>query len=163
MARTALARSRVCVSTSPVRQRLSIAAQRIRYRTRSSCVGVTGAGTIFAVLVSIADKLLSAELAGQAVVGFPLYLFRMGVPPGVPALVGAEVFCLSALKLHDRLSAPAAPDLHRILRWMSADIGADGIDGKPKGKRNVRSALTAAAHDVQRFNFVFGHNKASRI
>lgn len=157
MAKTALARSRVCVSTSPVRQRLSIAAQRIRYRTRSSCVGIAEAGTVFAVFVSIADKLLSAELAGQTVVCFPLHLFRVGIPPSVPAPVGAEVFRFSALSLQDRLSTSAAPNLYRILWRMAADVGADGIDGKPKGNRNVCGTLVMAAHEIQRLDFLFGH------
>ena len=65
--------------------------------------------------------------------------------------------------LHDRLSTLAAPDLYRIFRWMAADVGADGIDGKPKGNRNVRSTLVTAAHDVQNLNFMFGHFKTSLV
>ena len=59
---------------------------------RSSCVGVTGAGAVFAFPVAIADKLLSAVFAGQMVIGFPLHLLRVGVPPGVPALIGANAY-----------------------------------------------------------------------
>lgn len=129
----------------------------------SSCVGVTEAGAVFAVPVSIADKLLSAESAGQTVVCFPLHLFRVGIPPSVPAPVGAEVFRFSSLSLQDRLSTLAAPDLYRILWWMAADVGADGIDGKPKGNRNVCGTLVMAAHDVQNLNFMFGHFKTSLV
>ena len=123
----------------------------------SSCVGVTEAGAVFAVPVSIADKLLSTELAGQTVVCFPLHLFRVSIPPSVPAPVGAEVFRFSALMLHDRLSTLAAPDLYRVLRRMAADVGTDGIDGKPKGNRNVCGTLVMAAHEIQRLDFLFGH------
>lgn len=123
----------------------------------SSCVGVTETGAVFAVPVSIADKLLSTELAGQTVVCFPLHLFRVGIPPSVPAPVGAEVFRFSALSLQDRLSTLAAPDLYRVLRRMAADVGADGIDGKPKGNRNVCGTLVMAAHEIQRLDFLFGH------
>ena len=59
--------------------------------------------------------------------------------------------------LHDRLSTLAAPDLYRIFRWMAADVGADGIDGKPKGNRNVCGTLVMAAHEIQRRDFLFGH------
>lgn len=163
MARTAFARSRVWASSSPSRQRLSSIAQSIRYRMRSSCVGIAEAGTVFTVFVSIADKLLSTESAGQTVVCFPLHLFRVGIPPSVPAPVGAEVFRFSALMLHDRLSTLAAPDLYRIFRWMAADVRANGIDGDLKGKRNIRGCFAPAAHDVQNLNFMFGHIETSRI
>ena len=83
---------------------------------RSSCVGVTGTGAVFTFPVAIADKLLSAVFAGQMVIGFSLHLLRVGVPPGVPALVGAEVFGLSALYLDDGLSALAAFDPDSIFQ-----------------------------------------------
>ena len=129
----------------------------------SSCVGVTEAGAVFAVPVSIADKLLSAELAGQTVIGFPPHLFRMGVPPCISASVGAEVFRFSALSLQDRLSTLAAPDLYRIFRRVAADVRANGIDGDLKGKRNIRGCFAPAAHDVQNLNFMFGHFKTSLV
>ena len=129
----------------------------------SSCVGVTEAGAVFAVPVSIADKLLSAVFTGQTVVCFPLHLFRVGIPPSVPAPVGAEVFRFSALMLHDRLSTLAAPDLYRIFRWMAADVRANGIDGDLKGKRNIRGCFAPAAHDIQNFDFMLGHIETSRI
>ena len=123
----------------------------------SSCVGVTETGAVFAVPVSIADKLLSAVFTGQTVIGIPLHLFWMGVPPCISALVGTKVFGLSALHLEYRFPAPAAPDLYRILRWMAADVRANGIDGDLKGKRNIRGCFAPAAHDVQNLNFMFGH------
>ena len=130
---------------------------------RSSCVGVTGAGAVFAFPVSIADKLLSAAFAGQMVIGFPLHLLRVGVPPGVPALIGAEVFGLSALHLEYRFPAPAASDPNRIFRRMAADVRANGIDGDLKGKRNIRGCFAPAAYDVQNLNFMFGHFKTSLV
>lgn len=163
MARTAFARSRVWASSSPSRQRLSSIAQSIRYRMRSSCVGVTGAGAVFAFPVSIADKLLSAVFAGQMVIGFPLHLLRVGVPPGVPALIGAEVFGLSALHLENGLSALAAFDPDSILRRVAADVRTNGIDGDLKGERNVHGGLATAAHDIQNFDFMFGHIETSRV
>ena len=129
----------------------------------SSCVGVTEAGAVFAVPVSIADKLLSAELAGQTVIGFPPHLFRMGVPPCISASVGAEVFRFSALSLQDRLSTLAAPDLYRIFRRVAADVRTNGIDGDLKGERNVHGGLATDAHDIQNFDFMFGHIETSRI
>ncbi len=123
----------------------------------SSCVGVTEAGAVFAVPVSIADKLLSAVFAGQTVIGFPPHLFRMGVPPSVPAPVGTKIFGLSALHLEYRFPAPAASDPNRIFRWMAADVGADGIDGKPKGNRNVCGTLAMTAHEIQCLDFLLGH------
>ena len=123
----------------------------------SSCVGVTETGAVFAFPVSIADKLLSAVFTGQTVIGFPPHLFRMGVPPCISALVGTEVFDLSALHLEYRVPAPAAPDPNRIFRRVAADVRANGIDGDLKGKRNVRGCFAPAAHDVQNLNFMFGH------
>ena len=130
---------------------------------RSSCVGITGAGAVFAFSVAIADKLLSAVFAGQMVIGFPLHLLRVGVPPGVPALIGAEIFGLSALHLEYRFPAPAASDPNRIFRRVAADVGSDGIDRDLKGKRDVHGGLATAAHDIQNFNFMFGHIETSRI
>ena len=123
----------------------------------SSCVGVTEAGAVFAVPVSIADKLLSAVFTGQTVIGFPPHLFRMGVPPCISASVGTKVFGLSALHLENWFPAPAASDPNRIFRRVAADVGADGIDGKPKGNRNVCGTLVMAAHEIQRLDFLFGH------
>ena len=87
----------------------------------------------------------------------------MGVPPCISASVGTKVFGLSALHLEYRFPAPAASDPNRIFRRVAADVGADGIDGKPKGNRNVRSTLVTAAHDVQNLNFMFGHFKTSLV
>lgn len=123
----------------------------------SSCVGVTEAGAVFAVPVSIADKLLSAVFTGQTVIGFPPHLFRMGVPPCISASVGTKVFGLSALHLEYRFPAPAASDPNRIFRRVAADVRANGIDGDLKGKRNIRGCFAPAAHDVQNLNFMFGH------
>ena len=123
----------------------------------SSCVGVTETGAVFAVPVSIADKLLSTELAGQTVVCFPPHLFRMGVPPCISASVGTKVFGLSALHLEYRFPAPAASDPNRIFRRVAADVGADGIDGKPKGDRNVCGTLVMTAHEIQCLDFLLGH------
>ena len=123
----------------------------------SSCVGVTEAGAVFAFPVSIADKLLSAVFTGQTVIGFPTHLFRMGIPPCISASVGTKVFGLSALHLEYRFPTPAASDPNRIFRRVAADVGADGIDGDLKGKRNIRGCFAPAAHDVQNLNFVFGH------
>lgn len=130
---------------------------------RSSCVGVTEAGAVFAFPVAIADKLLSAVFAGQMVIGFPLHLLRVGVPPGVPALIGAEVFGLSALYLDDGLSALAAFDPDSIFRRVTADVRTNGIDGDPKGERDVHGGLATAAHDIQNFDFMFGHIETSRV
>lgn len=163
MARTAFARSWVWISSSPSRQRLSSIAQSIRYRMRSSCVGVTGAGAVFAFPVSIADKLLSAVFAGQMVIGFPLHLLRVGVPPGVPALIGAEVFGLSALHLENELSALAAFDPDSIFQRVAADVGSDSIDGDLKGERDVHGGFATAAHDIQDFDFMLGHIETSCV
>ncbi len=64
MARTALVRSRVWASSSPSRQRSSSIAESIRYRMRSSGVGVAETGAVFAVFVSIAFKFLSTVFTG---------------------------------------------------------------------------------------------------
>ena len=129
----------------------------------SSCVGVTGTGAVFAFPVSIADKLLSAVFTGQTVIGFPPHLFRMGVPPCISASVGTKVFGLSALHLEYRFPAPAASDPNRIFRRVAADVRANGIDGDPKGERDVHGGLATAAHDIQNFDFVFGHIETSRV
>lgn len=97
------------------------------------------------------------------VIGFPLHLLRVGVPPGVPALVGAEVFGLSALHLENGLSALAALQPDSIFRRVAADVGADGIDGKPKGNRNVCGTLVMTTHEIQRLDFLFGHIETSRV
>ena len=97
------------------------------------------------------------------VIGFPLHLLRVGVPPGVPALIGAEVFGLSALHLDDGLSALAALQPDSIFRRVAADVGSDGIDRDLKGKRDVHGGLATAAHDIQNFNFMFGHIETSRV
>ena len=97
------------------------------------------------------------------VIGFPLYLLRVSVPPGVPALIGAEVFCLSALHLENGLSALAAFDPDSILRRVAADVGSNGIDGDLKGERDVHGGLTTATHDIQNFDFMLGHIETSRI
>ena len=130
---------------------------------RSSCVGVTGTGAVFAFPVAIADKLLSAVFAGQMVIGFPLHLLRVGVPPGVPALIGAEVFGLSALHLENGLSALAAFDPDSILRRVAADVRTNGIDRDLKGERNVHGGLATAAHDIQNFDFMLGNIETSRV
>ena len=130
---------------------------------RSSCVGVTGTGAVFAFPIAIADKLLSAVFAGQMVIGFSLHLLRVGVPPSVPALVRAETFGLSAFHLENGLSALAAFDPDSILRRVAADVRTNGIDGDPKGERDVHGGLATAAHDIQNFDFVFGHIETSRV
>ena len=97
------------------------------------------------------------------VIGFSLHLLRVGVPPSVPALVRAEEFGFSALYLENGLSALAAFDPDSILRRVAADVGSNGIDGDLKGERNVHGGLATAAHDIQDFNFMFGHIETSRI
>ena len=37
------------------------------------------------------------------------------------------------------------------------------IDGDLKGERNVHGGLATAAHDIQNFDFVFGHIETSRV
>lgn len=123
----------------------------------SSCVGATEAGAVFAFPVSIADKLLSAVFTGQTVIDFPPHLFRMGVPPCISASVGTKVFCLSALHLEYRFPVPAASNPNRIFRRVAAEVRANGIDGDLNGKRNIRGCFASAAHDVQNFDFMFGH------
>jgi len=130
---------------------------------RSSCVGVTGTGAVFAFFISIADKLLSAIFAGQMVVGFPLHLLRVGVPPGVSALIGAEELGLSALHLENGLSALATLQPDSFFRRVAADVGSDSIDGDLKGECNLHGRLATAAHDIQNFDFVFGHIETSRV
>ena len=97
------------------------------------------------------------------VIGFPLHLLRVGVPPGVPALIGAEVFGLSALHLESGLSALAAFDPDSILRRVAADVGSNGIDRDLKGERDVHGGLATAAHDIQNFDFMLGHIETSRV
>ena len=97
------------------------------------------------------------------VIGFPLHLLWVGVPPGIPALIGAEIFGLSALHLENGLSALAALHPHSIFRWVTADIRTNGIDGDLKGERDVHGGLATAAHDIQNFDFVFGHIETSRF
>ena len=97
------------------------------------------------------------------VIGFPLHLFRMGVPPCISASVGTKVFGLSALHLEYRFPAPAASDPNRIFRRVAADVRTNGIDGDLKGERNVHGGLATAAHDIQNFDFMFGHIETSRI
>ena len=97
------------------------------------------------------------------VIGFPLHLLRVGVPPGVSALIGAEEFGLSALHLDDGLSALTAFDPDSIFRRVAADVGADGIDGYLKSERDVHGGLATAAHDIQNFDFMFGHIETSRV
>ena len=92
-----------------------------------------------------------------------MYLFRVGVPPIIPALIGAEIFGLSALHLENGLSALAALHPHSIFRWVTADIRTNGIDGDLKGERDVHGGLATAAHDIQNFDFVFGHIETSRF
>ncbi len=124
---------------------------------RASCIGIAGTGAVFSVPVAIAFKLLSTVRTGQTIIGFTLYLFRVGVPPSIPALVGAEPFGFSALYLHDGFSAPKALYLKDIFRRVAAHIRTDGVDGDVKGKRNVHGGFATAAHDIQDFDFMLGH------
>jgi len=85
----------------------------------------------------------------------------VGVPPSIPALVGAEPFGFSALYLHDGFSAPKALYLKNIFRRVAAHIGTDGIDRDLQYGGDSRRGLSPATHRVQHFNLIFGHGKTS--
>lgn len=79
------------------------------------------------------DEQFPFGVEGHDVIGFSLHLLRVGVPPGVPALVRAEVFGLSALHLENGLSALAAFDPDSIFRRVAADVRTNGIAQQPGG------------------------------
>ena len=56
-------------------------------------------------MIPIADKLLSALLAGQFIEGLLVDFFFMAVPPSHPAAIRAKLLLPATLGLHQRLSA----------------------------------------------------------
>lgn len=97
------------------------------------------------------------------VIGSPLHLLWVGIPPCVPASVGTEIFRLSALYLENGLSALAAFDPNRIFQRMTANIRTDGIEGYPQGKGNTSGGFAPGAHGIQTFDFLFGHSDVSLL
>ena len=86
---------------------------------------------ILPVGISIHSKVLLAHRADVAIVGFPVHLIQMAVPPLHPALVRTELLRFSTRKLHQNLSAARADILfifRLLFQQMSASAKAlDGI------------------------------------
>ena len=113
-----------------------------------SAAGVAFLAAVFPIFVSIAFKLLSAVFADKTVVRFPPDVFRVTVPPCVPASVGTKQLDLFANRLNDRLSAVPADALNHILGRMPADIGANGIYRHSQRQSNFRRRFSPGAHDI---------------
>ncbi len=60
---------------------------------------------ILPVAVAVDLKGFTAVRTLVFVDGFPLHYIKVGIPPFIPAGIGAETFLLSAVSLHHRLSA----------------------------------------------------------
>lgn len=126
----------------------SSSARSVRYRMSLSAVCETGAGAVFSIFVSIAFKFLSAVHASEVVVCFTLDIFRVLLPPGVPATVGAKQLDLFANRLNDRLATVFADALYHSLRGMPTDIGANCVHRHSSRQGNLRRRFPTGTHDV---------------
>lgn len=154
---TASACCLVELSISPQERSESSSVSSVWYRISFSAVCEAKAGAVFALAVSIACELLSAELTGQFVVGFPDDQPLMRIPPCIPAPVGAEVFHFSSDRLYDLL--PAAFTASCLLRRqrMTAEIGADGVYRDPHPCSNTRGRDASGIHQFQERFLLFCH------
>ena len=87
---------------------------------------VAGATAVFSIFVSIAFKLLSAELAYQTIVCFALYQMLVAVPPGHAAAARTEFLGACARWLEHRPATVQAGSGVWNIR-VAPDVGIDGV------------------------------------
>ena len=126
----------------------------------SSCflsgIGIAEAVAVFPVAIAIADKLLSAVLAGQGIKGLLVYLILVAVPVGhAAAVIAVPLFLASRLLLHG--SAAMLTEHQMGLSRMPLQIGFHRIGGDPGLRRDPLISHTQPSKGIDVIDFLIGH------
>ena len=92
----------------------------------------------------------------EGVIGFLLNLLPMAVPPCHAAFVGAEVFYLSANRLHHDLTAAPAR-LAAVELRVAANVGTDRTGRDAHGQGDFGAGLFLLEHLGNGFDILFSH------
>ena len=130
------------------------------YGSLPQVCGIAGAAAVFSILVAIAFKLLSAELAFQTIVCFALDLILVAVPPCHPAVARAVLLGAFAARLDHRPTAvPTCPGIWDLR--VSPDMGIDGVHRQPQRGRDSRRFYAIDPHVVDGGSIFLTHDDRS--
>ena len=130
---------------------------RFRKVRGSAGAEITVPAAEFAIIVSIAFKLLSAVRADDGVIGFLLNLLPVAVPPSHAALVRAESLFLSSRQCGD-WSATVFAGFASFQFRVAADMGPDCIHRKSQPPCDFRGGFPLEPHLVNDVDFLFCHS-----